>query len=462
MDGPGTRMFSDRRRLLLLLATFVIVNLAVLWLADPGCRSVGEACALATDRYGQPVIEAFFHHGALVEPGDPSQTYTSYPPGHALIMAATFLIFGGQTYVPLILLQLAALFLAGLLVRQVVDSVLAGYGDLAMALLIFNPNALAQVHLVHPDAIEVFFVTGAFAAAAMFARRPSLRWAVWSGGCIGLAMLIYPAGQFLVPMLPLVLPLLCLLGGHVNQWRRAFFWGLVGAGLAIGLASPWLVYKYAAGAGWKITSPGHEHLVLLDSLKYLSPEMPGQSVHQVKVDFSRRETAALRARHAGWDKLPIVEQDVLRRDYIFAYYRSFPFEATVFLKALAYSWGRFLTSGGEGEIHRLLGLEGQADSRALAFYSVKGVALGYALVLRLIGLIGLIEMVRRGHWELLLLCGGLVLLFMAGTALVGQPRYRLSVEPQLMIFATFGLVFCVATVRDWRRSRYSEQETKRS
>ena len=149
-------------------------------------------------------------------------------------------------------------------------------------------------------------------------------------------------------------------------------------------------------------------------------------------------------------------------DYVLAHYRSFPFEPTVVLKAIAYSWGRFLAAGGEGEIHRLLGLEGNSESHTAAFYGVKGVALGYALLLRLMGLIGMFEMARRGHWGLLLLCVGMVLVFMAGTALVGQPRYRLSVEPQLMVLATFGFAFCVAKTRDWRRSKFSNQESIQS
>lgn len=443
----AARTVVGRHPWLVLLAVFVVVNLGVLWLADPGCRTVGAECALATDRYGVPVIEALVQHGALVEPADPSQPYTSYVPGHALTMAATFLIFGDGSYLPLIILQLTLLFAAGLLVRMVVDAALPGYGWLALALLIFNPNVLVQVHLVQPDAIEIFFVTGAFAAAAMFARGPSLRLAVLSGGFIGLAMWMFPMSQFLAPLLPVVLPLLCLLGGQARQWRRAFLWGAVGAGVAIGIASPWMYQKYTAGAGFKISSPGHEHLVLLDSLRNLSPEAPGRPVYQLKEDFLRLEEEALREANPGWDTLTTLEQDVLRRAHIVAYYKSFPFETGVFLEALAWSWGRFLLAGGEGEIHRLLGLEGKADSRAAAFYFVKGVALSYALLLRLIGLIGIFEMVRRGHWGLLLLCAGLVFLFMAGTFLVGQPRFRLSVEPQLMIFATFGLAFIAASLR---------------
>jgi hypothetical protein len=455
-------LIAGRRRLLVMLVLFVMVNLLVVWLADASCYQVRGDCALKTDRWGYNVAEALIEHGALVDPADPSQPYIAYTPGYALVMAAWFLIADGPPYTFLTLLQLSALFLAGLMVRRVVESQLAGYGDLAMALLVFNPNVLAQVHFIQPDALEIALITGAFAAAAMFARQPSLRWAMVCGACIGLAMWIYPAAQFLIPALPVTLPLLCLLGGQAEHWRRAFLWGVIGTALAISLISPWMLHKYAAGAGLKITSPGHEHLVLIDSLRFLSAEAPGQSISQIKANFYRSETEALRGRNPDWDKLTKIQQDTLRLDYVLAHYRSFPFEPTVVLKAIAYSWGRFLAAGGEGEIHRLLGLEGNSESHTAAFYGVKGVALGYALLLRLMGLIGMFEMARRGHWGLLLLCVGMVLVFMAGTALVGQPRYRLSVEPQLMVLATFGFAFCVAKTRDWRRSKFSNQESIQS
>ncbi len=454
--------FAKRRLTLTLVLVFLLLNLIIAALADASCYRVRGDCAMITDRTGYDVAEALIEHGALVAPNDPSRPYTAHAPGYALIMAATFVLFGNTSYAAMVVLQLALLLASGLLLRQVSEIYLPGWGDLAMALLLFNPNALAQVHLVQTNAMEIFFVTAAFAAVAVFVRRPRLSLMVLCGLSIGLAMLVRPMSQFLALILPLVAVLLVALGGQSRLWPRALMWGLTGALLAGAIGLPWMWHMRASGQSFRMSEIAHEHLLFLDSLKYLSPEAPGQSLKKPKRDYWAWETQVLSERHADWQAMSPPQQAKLRRQHILDYYRSFPFETAVFATALAYSWSRFLTSGGEGELHRLLGLEMRSESRPLAFYATKAVALGYAVVLRLLGLLGLIELVRRREYGLLVLSGGLIVLFMAGTFLVGQPRYRLPVESPLMLFALFGLAFCAERIRNWRAALPAQGKTTRS
>ena len=439
-------MALQRPRLLLLLL-FVALNVLLLALADPGCRTVGATCALAADRTGEMVVDALLKYGALVDPEAPSEPYVGHTPGHALVMAATFLMFGDQSYLPLIVLQLAFLFASGLLLHKAIDEVLPGYGVIAMGLYVFNPNVLAQVQLPQTNALEVPFVTIAFAAAILFARRVTLATALLCGAAVGLAMLMRPMSQFLVPLLPIVLPVLVLLGSNPAKWRHAVLCGVAAAGVSIAIASPWVLHMHAAGRGYHMSAPSHEHLLLLDSLRFLSPDAPGEDLPQRKVAFTQWQLDEMRRLYADWDSLEVAHQEMLLRDHAIAYFKTFPFEPSTMAVALAWSWIRFLVAGGEGELHRLLGLEGRAAEQPLAFYLVKAVALGTAVLLRLLGILGLIELLRRREWGVLLLCTGLILLFMAGTFLVGQPRYRVPVEAPLVVLATFGIAMLMDRLR---------------
>ncbi len=432
---------TDRGPAKVIIAAFVVLNLAIFFLADPSCYQVRGSCALVTDRNGYLVVEALMQHGSLVDYNDPSLPYTAHAPGYALIMAATFLVFGSSNYFALVILQLLLLAASGLLLRRVTELYLPGWGDLSLALLLFNPNAVAQVHLVQTNAMEIFFVTAAFTTMAIFCRQPRLSLVLLCGLALGVAMLVRPLSQFLALILPVLIPLLVVLGGQPRLWRRAVVWGLLGAAMAGAVGTPWMWHMYNSGQSFRMSGIGHEHLLFLDSLKYLTPEAPGTSIPQVKKDYRAAETEHLSQRHANWEALTSGQQDELRLQRILEYYKSFPFEAGVFATALAYSWGRFLVAGGAGEIHRLFGLEYKSEAHPTAFYGSKTAALICSVLLRLLGILGFIVLLRRREFGLLLLCSGLIAMFMAGTFLVGTPRYRVSIEPQLMLFAVFGVAY---------------------
>ena len=121
----------------------------------------------------------------------------------------------------------------------------------------------------------------------------------------------------------------------------------------------------------------------------------------------------------------------------------------------AKAWVAQFTLGGAQSINLLVGLEVERADKFLnehgvvaafvgglqghpvaAAITVAGV--GFAAVARLLGLVGLVVIAVRRHWPLLLVIvavlafKGLVHLFFE------LSRYRLSVEPLLMILAVFG------------------------
>jgi hypothetical protein len=74
------------------------------------------------------------------------------------------------------------------------------------------------------------------------------------------------------------------------------------------------------------------------------------------------------------------------------------------------------------------------------------IAIGFAILTRVIGLIGLISFFNRDRLGLLLVISGFVSYFALIHVFVGNSRYRVSVEPMLMLLFLSGL--------NWLRDRF--------
>ena len=79
-----------------------------------------------------------------------------------------------------------------------------------------------------------------------------------------------------------------------------------------------------------------------------------------------------------------------------------------------------------------------ADAPA-GVYLIAAVAFGFVLVMRLAGLVGLVMLGVRGQWPLLLLLVGVIAYFALVHVFVGGARYRLIIEPALLLLAVLGI-----------------------
>ena len=66
-------------------------------------------------------------------------------------------------------------------------------------------------------------------------------------------------------------------------------------------------------------------------------------------------------------------------------------------------------------------------------------ALAFVIVLRALGLAGLVWMFMRRHYAVLLACAGMIAYFAVIHLFTGNSRYRLPVEPALILLALYGV-----------------------
>ena len=140
-----------------------------------------------------------------------------------------------------------------------------------------------------------------------------------------------------------------------------------------------------------------------------------------------------------------------------------------YLKTLADSWASLFLSGGASNIRNYLGFEGKGIIVAFQNVEFKGVEsfvsliknmdlpylfifLGttfFAVVTRVVGLFGLVYLFKRKEWTpygILLI--EVISIFTAAYLFLGQSRFRVPLEPLLMILAVVGVIYFSSRRKD--------------
>ena len=81
---------------------------------------------------------------------------------------------------------------------------------------------------------------------------------------------------------------------------------------------------------------------------------------------------------------------------------------------------------------------------------VSALCLGFALVSRVLGLVGIVAMARRREWQVLAVTVALLAYFTAVHLFLGTTRFRMPAEPMLMLITVYGAAQCRAL---WSRMR---------
>jgi 4-amino-4-deoxy-L-arabinose transferase-like glycosyltransferase len=463
---PAAR--TTRRWTLVIVLAFVAVNLLMLWATVPGANFRQGADAQS---WYEPSV-ALYKYGAFVELNDPSKPQTYRGPVFPMFGAAMMWLAGEADPMPIVYGQIVLLLLTGLMFRRIVEEWCPGWGDLGLALFLFNPNAFATAHLVQSDTTFMIVATAAFWAALRYIQRGhDWRYGVATGALLGVACLVRPTPQFLLLALPLLLPLLVIASGTRKGLGRAFLSG-VGGVIAAGIvALPWILHVHAAGGGFDITPPDIKYRYIWDHIQIMDAQANGIS----QWDAAKRleGPGGLVERHVAaqgpaWQSLTRDQQ--YERLVQFGYETLLSYPPTVIARALAQSVGQFLLGGGAGNYYNLFGIDAQKLSTIwmtqttgrpietlrrlfadapLSMYVIGAVAYLFVLVMRVTGLVGLVMVGARRQWPLLLMLVGLVTYFGLVYVFAGSARYRLVIEPALLLLAVLGM----RDIASWFRRR---------
>jgi len=130
------------------------------------------------------------------------------------------------------------------------------------------------------------------------------------------------------------------------------------------------------------------------------------------------------------------------------------------MKALIYSWGMLYLSGGASNIRNYLGFDGNSlivefqhqkfegfnsilhlfDKAALPYLLMLLIVTPYAVIMRFVAVVGIFRVLRQKKIiSYLIPILGVLVIFTAMYLYLGQSRFRVPLEPLLMLLAVLSL-----------------------
>lgn len=448
---------SRRGGLIAIVALYILTNIAIWIFANPDAR-LGEAADGGS--WYRPAL-ALMAHGGFVDLDDPALIDTYRPPLYPLFEAAAMTIAGGPNPSAVAVAQIVLLLLVGLLFRDTVRDWMPGWENFGMALLVFNPNVLSSAQFVQSEILFLAFTTLTFWAATKYARGGlEWRYALLTALSIALACLTRPTAQFLLFALPVLFPLLAAISQRVRM-HIALAQGFAALMLAFIVLAPWVSLVAAQGHGLALSDSAGKYRYVWDQVVMIEAQTKGLSYHDAEARLSEPGGAQydfIEKQGAAWEILPTPDRNKALASEGMQTLLSYP--ALDFAKALYRSVAQFFFAGGAGNWHNLFGIGAENLSEAwftnaqddlwgllkrlfedipLAGLIFSFIAIGFAIVTRVIGLVGLISLFRHDRLGSLLLISGFVSYFALIHVFVGNSRYRVSVEPMLMLLFLSGI-----------------------
>ena len=461
------KSLNEKRWFWIVIAIVVILNAAIWAFLD---ESVRLKQAGDSDSWYKPSVGLYLH-GEFVYP-DGSDNATLYrPPAFPIFAAGLFTLAGGPSPNAIALGQIILLLLTGLIFRNTVNDWLPGWGTAGMALVLLNPNVFTVAQFTQSDTLFLFFVTCVLWAILKYARGSNgFLFALLTGVGLAAATLTRPTAQFLIVVLPIALPLIEIANGRIAHWHLALAKGSLAAALAIALLLPWAQYVKSIEGAYDLSSAEVKARYIWDQIAIIEAQQSGLSYHDAEKK-QPAQMAALAERYGDkWQSMSEAERFKAQLREGYDVLLSYP------AKSLAIAYARsilqFFAAGGSGRWHYLLledpeflaeawfesaqtdltgmlsSVFGSAPPQAMV---LSAVCLGFVIVARVLGLVGLITVAARQHWALLLVLCAVINYFALVHLFVGNSRYRISIEPALMF------LFLLGVEASWNRWRERER-----
>lgn len=460
---PNLNPLESRRGVWAIAILYLAVS-AVMWTDFDGETRL-KYSGDGTSWYSPSV--GFYEHGRFVNHDTPDTPSAYRPPMYPLFAAGAFFLAGDTDTNAVAVLQILLLLAVGFLFRSIVNDWLANWGTAGMALLLFNPNVLTIAQYVQSDTLFLFFVTVVLFAVLKYARgQVDWRYPLLVGLALGLACLTRPTAQFLIVVLPIAYPLIDLANQEFGRWRLGLLKGLAAMAVSFLVLLPWAHHVKKIEGGYDLSSAEVKSRYIWDQVAMVEAQHSGVSYHEA----SKKEVAKwglVEDRHGErWNKMNVSERHaaILREGY--QTLLSYP--ANSLVVAYTRSILQFLGAGGSGRWHYLV--EEDPDRLANAWFtssqsdilgmlarftggaSIAGAlasigCIAFVVIARILGLVGLGAMIWRRHWSLLLVVVAMISYFALIHLFVGNSRYRLAVEPALVLLFLYGIEAV------WRRFR---------
>ena len=292
-------------------------------------------------------------------------------------------------------------------------------------------------------------------------RDISLMQGVLLGALAGLGAMTRPVLFYALLVMPFIIPAVlgvAKTGEGDGKWIRRSFGASLAATLVMAIITlPWVWRNYEETGVATFVSNGGAFLWDQVSELYQVAENPDfANFHSHQLALLDRELGP------GWQEKNLPETVISQALKTTALEEIGKQPVSVMAKAFVFSSVRLYGSGGSSNIWKLFGIaEGEAatdsyihahslsslsqgvfsgiTSSSFAYGLLHAVPIVLAVLLRVFGVLGLVEMVRRREWRAFIICVGVLGYFSSGYLFLSASRFRVPLEPVLAILSVYGL-----------------------
>jgi len=239
-------------------AIYILINAILLVIAP---YDVHLAQGADAGSWYMPAL-ALLKHGSFVTLSDPAVLQTYRPPLYPMY-EAFMLYVGDGNIVSIIIGQIILLWLVGIITYKIVENILPKKGVAGLVLVVFNPNALGTAHLVQSDILYMFMVTVTLYYLLQYANKGDFKLSLMIGLLFGLACLVRPSGQYLIPLFPLIYIIIGILKKSNQSFAIHLFYGLLSVIISIAVVFPWAQHNASAGWGYNLATSKIETISIM-------------------------------------------------------------------------------------------------------------------------------------------------------------------------------------------------------
>jgi len=390
-------------------------------------------------------------------------------------LIAAIMLFTDDIQNVVLFLQIICLFATGLTAMRIAGYFGFKHGAVVLFLVIFNPCAILYSHLILPDTLftSVFLLYVLFLIGSY--HKGNKAHALGAGICTVVLTLTRGNGLYLIILMPFIIMLGYSFFHRKLPSGRVIQLCAISLGTAIVGLAPWLCYNLAHTGQLRINSPEYVNYTVHENVVRVEYLALGKSKEAAKesVLHKARKYAGISESQSGINSAHDAYQMVAKyaKDILLGY------PSRVLAYAMAKSLGYFILDPGyKGFANHLaidsLAIDKQtlgADVSVSGFFSelflsrslsikVYSFFVVYILLLRILGLIGIASLVRQRRYDLLTLCIILIFYFTFISGFIGYARYRLPIDPLLILLAACGGQSLYSFFRNIGRSHKEQSE----
>lgn len=403
---------------------------------------------------------ALLKYNSFVMLDSPETLMTYRAPLYPLYEAVMLWISNGKT-LSIVVGQIILLWITGVFSGRIVGLFIPKYQIIALSLIVFNPNAFAIAHLIQSDTLYALLVTlTVWSLLKYMVSNNELKWSVLTGVFLSISCLVRPTGQYLIFLLPIIFPLINSLYGHKKIVKDSIVNGIISAVVSGVILLPWMMHNEEAGWGFVLVTSQIKTVYLRDNVILAESIDSNISTAVASDKIFKNEKIYSDSRREIWTDM----SDKEKFDDLVSYYgekiTSYP--VRILLSSYMDSWIDFFGGGGSVNFYNLLSIDrvktidkNQAilhSSRLESVYDslsgapiqailISALSYCYVIIIRGLGILGIIKMIKKREYSLLLIIVGLIMYFAMTALFVGNSRYRLPVEIGFVVLALYGLLF---------------------